>query len=287
MAKDPYQGRQKSRRGRAGRRSLTTAKRNTWAGGYEADRDTHYLVKLLRLGGEKMAENMLLAMFLFFIIAASLLFITRYRQDTPTDDMTAPADQPSAAAPTDGEDIPTDGASTLADQPSAAAPTDGEDTPTPDQSDAVAPAESDAADSITDGPLSAGTWAMYRTNVAGNEGWLFDIRFEGVEMGTLEILNLETEYNTKFDVNDDRVSFKFTELTYLQPPYKTDAIEVVSSFEGTLTDADTIGGTWKVENWHCFPDRDPECTLGNPINENSPDWKKEYLEFESRLVRES
>lgn len=134
-----------------------------------------------------------------------------------------------------------------------------------DQGAAPSEPTSDTAGSIS------GTWAMYWTNSEGNESPAFTITFKGTDTGTLEILNDDTETETSFTIEDDKVEFLFTRTM------RTDPATVLeeSSFRGTLTGADSIVGEWGRQNWECWTDPNPGCRT-------MPNWDW----YPARLVRQ-
>ncbi len=135
-----------------------------------------------------------------------------------------------------------------------------------DQGAASSESASDAEGSIS------GTWAMYWTNDAGSENQAFTITFTGTDTGTLEIHNDETESQTSFTVEGEKVEFEFTRTM------STDIDDVLeeSSFLGTLAGADLIVGDWGRQDWKCWPDPNAGCRT-------TPNWDW----YPSRLVRTS
>ena len=83
------------------------------------------------------------------------------------------------------------------------------------QADLVAPTEADAADSSDEGPLS-GTWSMWWRNANDSDSVAFTLRFNGLDTGTVEVLNDENAFDTSFTFEDDRLSFGFTRM--FEPP---------------------------------------------------------------------
>lgn len=127
-----------------------------------------------------------------------------------------------------------------------------------DDADIDAPEDQSEAE----GPLS-GTWIMWFIKPDGNRGDVFRIRFNGVDSGTLEILNNETEIDTFFTVDSDLVTFGFTLLSPLNPEYYTqENVPAVSFFIGEFEDDNSIDGLWENEGYSCSPADEPPCVLG-------------------------
>lgn len=129
--------------------------------------------------------------------------------------------------------------------------------------DATEPAAGPGGDGSSDaGPLS-GTWTMWWINDDGSRSDAFIIRFNGVDSGTLEILNDETEIDTFFTVDGDLVTLGFTRLRALDPKYYTqESVAAISFFIGEFEDDNSINGLWEREGYSCSPDGDPQCVLG-------------------------
>ena len=119
--------------------------------------------------------------------------------------------------------------------------------------------------SSDEGHLS-GTWTMWWVNANGQRSDAFTIRFNGVDSGTLEILEDETEIDTFFTVDGDLVTFGFTLLRPLDPEYYTqESVPAISFFIGEFEDANSVEGLWEREGYSCSPDTQPQCNLGtNP-----------------------
>jgi hypothetical protein len=96
---------------------------------------------------------------------------------------------------------------------------------------------------------------MSWTNSEGNESPAFTITFEGTDTGTLEILNDDTETETSFTVEGDKVEFLFTRTMTTDPA----TVLEESSFVGTLTGPDSIVGEWGRQDWECWPDPNAGC----------------------------
>jgi hypothetical protein len=105
-----------------------------------------------------------------------------------------------------------------------------------------------------------GTWAMYWTNANGSENQAFTIRFDGGDKGTLEILNDDTEFDTTFRFDGDRVWFTFTRIFDIEiSDSQTIKWPEIRIFEGSFHGLDEISGEWAREDWDCVPDRDTPC----------------------------
>lgn len=112
---------------------------------------------------------------------------------------------------------------------------------------------------------------MSWTNSEGNESPAFTITFEGTDAGTLAILNDDTETETSFTVEGEKVEFLFTRTMTTDPA----TVLEESSFVGTLTGPDSIVGEWGRQDWECWPDPNAGCRT-------TPNWTW----YPSRLVRQ-
>jgi hypothetical protein len=147
-------------------------------------------------------------------------------------------------------------------------PTTIQETPTPiatsspDQSDVVAPPEPDAEGSSDEGPLS-GTWTMWWRNAENSDNVAFTLRFNGLNTGTVEVLNDENEFDTSFTFEDDGLSFGFTRMFEPPPNWPEDnpfgGWPEKSTFEGTRVSDGQFLGKWFRDDWECRPERQPPC----------------------------
>ena len=110
-------------------------------------------------------------------------------------------------------------------------------------------AASNEQSSETAGPIR-GTWAMYWTNIEGNEKVGFTLRFMDDEYGTVEFPYDDRAYDGRWDINGDQISFGFAR-DFDGP---SGSVTEWSSFEGTLVKPDLITGNWLRDDWSCTPD---------------------------------
>lgn len=129
-------------------------------------------------------------------------------------------------------------------------------------------AASNEQSSETAGPIG-GTWAMYWTNIEGNENVGFTLRFMDDEYGTVEFPYDDRAYDGRWDINGDQISFGFAR-DFDGP---SGSVTEWSSFEGTLVKPDLITGNWLRDDWSCTPD--DGCST-KPVPKSS----------DSRLVRQ-
>jgi hypothetical protein len=115
---------------------------------------------------------------------------------------------------------------------------------------ASAVAEFVDADGAT--PLS-GTWVMYWRNSEDTDSPAFTLRFNGVDGGTVEVLNDETEFDTWIEFDGDVLRFGFTRMMErVDWPEKSD-------FTGTHISDGQFLGNWFRDVWECDPNRTPPC----------------------------
>ena len=96
--------------------------------------------------------------------------------------------------------------------------------------------------------------------------------FEDESTGNLlAILNDDTETETSFTVEGEKVEFLFTRTMTTDPA----TVLEESSFVGTLTGPDSIVGEWGRQDWECWPDPNAGCRT-------TPNWTW----YPSRLVRQ-
>jgi len=148
-------------------------------------------------------------------------------------------------------------------------------TPEPDSADAAA-AVPDFVDADGATPLS-GTWVMYWRNVEGNDSPAFTLRFNGVNGGSVEVLNDETESDTWIEFDGDELRFGFTRTFDLSDnwpegtPYPAGGWDEKSEFKFTRVSDGQFLGTWFRDDWECRPDRTPACAT-NPIPNSFTAW---------------
>lgn len=147
----------------------------------------------------------------------------------------------------------------------AATEADQDGSATPD-----AAAASDVPEFVDAGgatPLN-GTWVMYWRNAEGSENPAFTLQFNGVNGGSVDVLNDETESDTWIEFDGDELRFGFTR-TFDAPekwpegtPFPAGGWEEKSEFVGTRVSDGQYLGNWYRDDWECRPDRTPPCSTG-------------------------
>jgi len=125
--------------------------------------------------------------------------------------------------------------------------------------------ESDADGSNDEGPLS-GTWSMWWRNAENSENVAFTLRFDGLNTGTVEVLNDEDAFDSWFEFEDDVLRFGFTRM--FEPPANWPAGNPFpaggwpenSTFEGTRDSDGQFLGKWYRDDWECRPELSPPCS---------------------------
>jgi hypothetical protein len=141
---------------------------------------------------------------------------------------------------------------------------EGPATPEPESVDAEAAGpefiDADGSTSLT------GTWTMYWRNAADTDSAAFTLRFNGVNGGTVEVLNDETESDTWIELEGDELRFGFTR-TFQAPaswppgsPFPAEGWDETSEFRGTRVSEGQFLGTWYRDDWECRPDLTPPCS---------------------------
>lgn len=151
------------------------------------------------------------------------------------------------------------GTATELDQDSAA-------TPEPDSVD-VASAVPEFVDADGSTPLN-GTWVMYLRNSEGTDKAAFTLRFNGVNGGTVEVLNDETESDTWIELTGDELRFGFTRTFQASAnwaentaiPFPAGGWDEKSEFKGTRVSDGQFSGNWYRDDWECRPDVNPPCS---------------------------
>ncbi len=107
------------------------------------------------------------------------------------------------------------------------------------------PVETDGAkdQAEAEGPIS-GEWTLRWTNAEGNTSSAFVLRLNGVDSGTVDVLNDETDYDGFFELEGDDLSMSWTRVLENTGPSS-------DYFVGKVFDEDTIEGTWYRPGSEC------------------------------------
>ena len=134
----------------------------------------------------------------------------------------------------------------------------------------------------TDGsnPLS-GTWVMYWRNAEDTDSAAFTLRFNGVNGGSVEVLNDNTESDTWIELDGNTLRFGFTRTSTppaswpADVPFPAEALDEKTEFNGTrVSDGQFLGNSYR-DGWECQPDLTPPCST-NP----NPDFYTAWIEQE-------
>ncbi len=123
-------------------------------------------------------------------------------------------------------------------------------------------------------PLN-GTWTMYWRNSEGSESAAFTLRFNGVNGGTVEVLNDETESDTWIEFDGDELRFGFTR-TFTGNSYPAGGWDEKSEFTGAQVSDGQFLGRWYRDDWECSPDLVPPC-----VTKPDPSFYTAWIEQES------